>query len=71
MRCCCCNRNLNDYESTLKSEVSGDYLDMCTRCLKGTNIATIGREDLNPNEEIDVEFDNDPDIYEEPEDDDE
>lgn len=40
MRCYACNRALSDFESTLKSAVSGEYLDMCNRCLEGLNIAT-------------------------------
>lgn len=50
MRCTCCNRNLNDYESTLK-DGSGNYLDTCNKCLEGLGIETFGREDLNPNAE--------------------
>ena len=34
MRCCCCNRNLSDYESTLRHPVTNDFLDICTRCLQ-------------------------------------
>ena len=40
MRCCCCNSNLNDYESTLRSIRTGDYLDMCRKCLTDLNIET-------------------------------
>ena len=50
MRCACCNRSLNDYESTLRSESTGQFLDMCMRCLDGLGIATQGREDLSPYE---------------------
>lgn len=28
------------------------YLDTCLKCLKGTNIPTYGRADLNPYEEV-------------------
>lgn len=31
MRCLACNKNLNDYESTVKTE-SGHYVDLCRRC---------------------------------------
>lgn len=34
MRCQCCNRNLSDYESVLKHPTTGDFLDICTKCLK-------------------------------------
>lgn len=32
-RCCCCNKNLNDEESTRKDS-HGQYKDMCTKCDK-------------------------------------
>lgn len=48
MRCVCCNKNLNDYESTLRSAATGDFLDMCNGCLDGLDIDTVGREDLSP-----------------------
>lgn len=41
MRCCCCNSNLSDYESTLKSATTGEYLDMCKKCLKDLDIPTM------------------------------
>lgn len=41
MRCQCCNKNLNDWESTLKSAVTGDYLDTCKKCLKSLGIETL------------------------------
>jgi hypothetical protein len=49
MRCCCCNTNLNDYESTLRSVATGDYLDMCKRCLQDLNIETLANAN-EPNE---------------------
>ena len=41
MRCCCCNCNLSDFESTLKSATTGDFLDMCKRCIKDLDIPTL------------------------------
>lgn len=38
MRCVSCNKNLNDFESTLKSINTGDYLDMCRSCLNDAEI---------------------------------
>ena len=32
MRCQSCNKILNDYESTRKSTVTGDYIDLCNHC---------------------------------------
>ena len=59
MRCYCCNKALNDYESTLRSATTGEFLDMCTSCLNELDIDTVGREDLhgfdNQNEEIEIE----------------
>lgn len=51
IRCDCCNKSLNDYESTLKSLGSGEYLNTCTKCLDGLGIETEARADLNPFDE--------------------
>ena len=32
MHCCACDALLSDFESTRKSETTGDYLDLCNRC---------------------------------------
>lgn len=32
MRCLSCDKNLNDKESTRKSIVTGEYLDLCDPC---------------------------------------
>ena len=32
MRCCACNKNLSDKESTRKGVNTGEYLDMCDSC---------------------------------------
>ena len=49
-RCVCCDKNLNDYESTRKHAFTGEYLDTCNACLSEINqmvaIPTITREDL-------------------------
>lgn len=50
MRCSCCQRVLNDYESTLRHADTGEFLDTCLKCLKGLGIPTRGREDLNKKE---------------------
>lgn len=50
MRCICCNRNLNDYESTIKSASTGEYLDTCLKCLDGLGIQYVGRADLQAQE---------------------
>ena len=63
MKCSCCNRFLNDYESTLKHAETKEYLDTCTRCLDGLHIPVDGRDDLNPEDSVDDmgdEYDLDP-----------
>lgn len=49
MRCTCCDRLLNDFESTRKSKVTGDYLDMCNKCYGSIqeDLATDIRSDLD------------------------
>ena len=67
MRCTCCDRLLNDFESTRKSKTTGDYLDMCNGCISSVadQLETIDRTDFNegevPDEEI--EFENFDDFY--------
>ena len=53
MRCVCCNRNLNDYESTIKSAATLEYLDTCMSCLDGLGIEVLARNDLNEYEMMD------------------
>ncbi len=56
MRCQCCNRSLNDYESTNRA-LDGSFLDTCNGCLKGLGIPQLPRPDLNPYEEPEDEDD--------------
>jgi len=55
MRCYCCNALLTDYEATIKSVNSEDYIDMCLKCLKTvkTDILYRDRVDLLSSEDID------------------
>lgn len=50
MRCQCCNKNLNDYESTRKHAVTGAFLDLCNGCFTEVSsmvdIPASTREDL-------------------------
>jgi hypothetical protein len=58
MRCCCCDRNLSDFESTLRHAITGEFLDTCNRCLAGLGIPSVGREDLDnfpPDDEVDIQ----------------
>jgi hypothetical protein len=34
MHCICCDHELSDWESTRKSVVTGQYLDMCQDCVE-------------------------------------
>ena len=55
MRCQACNKNLNDYEATRKTEEG--YVDLCNKCFKGLGIKATVRDDLEPNEEPPEDFD--------------
>ena len=33
MRCQSCDKNLNDWESTKKNNITNEYEDLCTKCL--------------------------------------
>jgi hypothetical protein len=59
MRCHCCDKNLNDYESTRKSVSTGEYLDMCNKCY-----STIS-DDLLSEVRYDLYDGNEDDEYEE------
>ena len=52
MRCQCCNKILNDYESTRRHTITNQFLDICNKCIKDLGIPTIERTDLKPNEEM-------------------
>ncbi len=32
MRCVACDKNLNDFESTRKHSITGEFLDLCNHC---------------------------------------
>ena len=33
MKCQACDKNLNDWESTKKNDITGEYEDLCSKCL--------------------------------------
>jgi hypothetical protein len=59
MRCLSCNKILNDFESTRKSALTGEYLDMCNHCFSeiAYDVDTIVREDLREDETLDEDDD--------------
>lgn len=60
MRCVCCNKLLSDFEATRKHAETGEYLDMCNKCLDFCpEIPYTERSDLcNDSELDDFEEDN-------------
>lgn len=48
MRCKACNVPLNDFESTRKSSVTGEFLDLCNHCYNSVrnDVQAIERLDL-------------------------
>ena len=59
MRCCACDRNLSDFESTRKSRETGEYLDLCNKCYNEIqlDIDDINeREDLRHNDDILIDW---------------
>ena len=65
-RCVCCNKQLNDYESTRRHAITNEFLDTCNRCMKDIpNIPTKDRQDLlkeaDYDDDINIE-DNDKDV---------
>jgi hypothetical protein len=59
MRCQCCDKNLNDFESTRKSVSTGEYLDMCNKCYSTVS------DDLLSEVRYDLYDGNEDDEYEE------
>lgn len=61
MRCCACNRNLSDYESTRRHALTGAYLDICRTCMKSIGemvaIPTFDRPELLLQGDMDEEPD--------------
>jgi len=72
MRCTCCDRLLNDFEATRKSKTTGEYLDMCNKCVATVQDAldTEVRQDLDeadiPDDEIQFDEELDYDHYNDP-----
>jgi hypothetical protein len=61
MRCQCCNRNLSNYESTLRHPETNEYLDICMKCLADIPITPISNNTFNEDtgfepEDTEMEF---------------
>jgi len=54
MRCLACNKALNDFESTRKSALTGEYVDLCNQCFHNVeqDIESLEREDLRNEEDV-------------------
>lgn len=63
MKCVCCNKNLNDFESTRRHAITREFLDMCNNChasvTRSAKLPTIDRKDLENHSGIEEELDND------------
>lgn len=46
MRCLCCNRNLSDLEATRRHAETGEFLDICNKCIDDCEVPYIDRLDL-------------------------
>jgi hypothetical protein len=59
MHCVACDRILNDFESTRKSEATGEYLDLCSHCYNTIkdDLVVLEREDLCICEDVEDELD--------------
>lgn len=53
MRCYCCNKNLSDAESVLKHPDTGEYLDMCRKCLQDIPIEPVESDKFLSDDTID------------------
>ena len=62
MRCDCCNKKLTDYETSLKSVSSDEYLNTCTGCLIGLGISVKGNGTLINKHDIDIDDVSDDDM---------
>jgi hypothetical protein len=65
MRCTACNKKLNDYETTLKHAMTGEYMDTCIDCLseiaREVPMPVKGRKDLLISSDIEKSLDNEED----------
>ena len=57
MRCLACNALMSDFESTRKSAVTNDYIDLCNHCYYSISddVAALERTDLEHEEDMVVD----------------
>jgi len=62
MRCVCCDKQLNDFESTRRHALTREFLDMCNSChhsvTRSASLPTLDRKDLLNGSLIEEELDN-------------
>ena len=62
MRCQCCNKQLNDFESTRRHAITREFLDLCNNCFasvaSAASLPTLDRKDLAGGNIIEEELDN-------------
>ena len=67
MKCLCCDKTLNDFESTRRHATTNDFLDLCNKCHYSVSMSavlpTIDRKDLINGSVIEEEVDNIEDIW--------
>lgn len=56
MRCFSCDNELSDYEATLKSPSTGEYLDMCVSCIRKAEIPAFSVSTLCKAQEYEEEI---------------
>jgi hypothetical protein len=52
MHCFSCDCNLTDFESTRKSKVTGQYLDLCNECFSEVSDVFVSEEERLEQEEL-------------------
>lgn len=62
MRCLSCDKILNDYESTRKSAVTGEYIDLCNHCYSTIKDQVYSKERVDLLTESDS-YETDPDYF--------
>lgn len=63
MKCLCCDKTLNDFESTRRHATTREFLDLCNKChysvTMSVDLPTIDRKDLMNGGVIEEDVDND------------